>query len=159
MPKNHNYRSNDLITYVHETTHGLCSRLRNEYSSNYDQKINIIYLKNNKCLVLEQPNFTISELVKHIPKEIRKDLFDLYLIEQQRYWNNEPLYILEECHCYLFGTIVGYQNGLLERAKYSLKCALEMFSYVSVMRELYKGDKRGFDRYVVFFNKEISSYR
>jgi hypothetical protein len=157
MPENHNYRSNDLVTWAHETTHGLCARLRNKYGGNYDQKTNIFYLENNKCLVLEQPNFTISELIKYIPKDVRGDLFDLYLIKQQRYWNDEPLYILEECHCYLFGAIVGHENNLNERVDYSLKYAKEMFFYFEILKQHYNGDKRGLDVYSSFFNEKIKN--
>jgi len=157
MPEGHPYTSRDSITYGHETLHGISARLRNKYRERYGTNINVIYIKYNQFLILEHPPITISQIAKEVPPDLRNDIFKLYLVQQRKYWNRQPLYILEECNCYLYGGLVGRENNLKERAEYSINCAMEILEYVKIMSNMSDVDyQKGFNRYISKFTQLVN---
>ncbi len=154
MPEGHAYTSRDSITYGHETLHGISARLRNKYKEKYGTNINVIYIKYNQFLILEHPPITISQIAKEVPPDLRDDIFKLYLIRQRKYWNRQPLYILEECNCYLYGALIGYEVGQKFNADYSMECAKKFLEYVKIMSSLCDDNyKRVFELYIKHFEE------
>lgn len=132
MPEYHNYRDRDKVTWAHETTHGLHSRLRNKHGV----KSALYTLNNNAFLFKNQPRTTlqkISELTIY-----KGGVYDLYLIQQQAYWNNEPLYVLDEWVSYINGTYTGLDLDL-NRGE-SLEYALEFNFYAQALIEAVEQD-------------------
>jgi hypothetical protein len=103
-----NYRSNDQVTWAHESTHAINSVIRNKYGNN----TNAIYLLYNDAIVLREPPVTLSDVAKIIPLSLRGMSYNLYLKSQTRYWNGQPLYILDELSAYTNGTLVGMELNL-----------------------------------------------
>ena len=100
MPAGHGYRDNRRVTWAHETTHGLNARIRNQYPGS-----NACYVLNDRAIILVEPTkFTLSKVASAVPRSLRGMSYDLYLIQQQRYWNEQPLYVLDEWSAYANGT-------------------------------------------------------
>lgn len=112
MPANHQYRHNDLATWVHETTHGLNARIRNEYrAKNGYPKINAFYCLNGRAVILPEPEFTIRRVAEVVPQFVRGRLFSNYLVSQQRWWNDRPLYLCDEWISYYADALVSRELG------------------------------------------------
>jgi len=125
MPSSHGYRERDKVTWSHETTHGLHAKLRNKH--NVDSALYM--LKNNSFLFKDHPKTTlqrVSELTAY-----KGGVYNLYLIDQQSYWNNEPLYVLDEWVSYINGTFTGIDLNL-KRGE-SLEYALEFNFYAQAL--------------------------
>ncbi len=91
----------DLVTYCHEATHQLNGRIRNTLPGNW----NAFYVggDNGLCAILPEPRVTLEQAAQFVPQNLRTDTFQLYFVQMSQYWNNQPLYILDEW--------VAYTNG------------------------------------------------
>jgi len=133
----HIYSDPDVVTYGHETTHGVNSRIREEFKVD-----NGYYLLDDRCFTISDPNFTLREVAEAVPQDKRGRMYNLYLVEQSQYWNNKPLYVFDECTAYINGTIVGIELNKSDRAVDSYLRSREMFYYCRVAQEIAR--KRNF---------------
>jgi hypothetical protein len=133
LPNNHPYKSNDKITWAHEGTHGINARIRNSLGSSY----NAMYVFQNLAFVAKEPNFKLADVAKTVPTELIGDGYQLYLVNQQRYWNNQPLYVFDELSAYVNGTSVGIElNVEYNRVEHSFSKVLEFLGYSFVLLQL-----------------------
>lgn len=86
-------------TNVHETSHIISSEIRNSHKG----ENNGFFIPNNKAVVIDQPSVKIKDVAKYVPPNLRGSRYKLYLVDQAKYWNDSPLYITEEWHCYTLG--------------------------------------------------------
>jgi hypothetical protein len=93
-------------TDAHETGHMISADVRMENPG----RNNGFYLLGGVAAVVQQPSVTIRDISKYVPPTLRGSRYDLYLVQQQRYWNDEPLYILEEWHCYTLGAMAAVDD-------------------------------------------------
>jgi hypothetical protein len=121
----------DLVTHVHELTHGVSNRL---HASTIKHGI---YLGDGKGIVLKHPKVTIEQVANHVPKEDRGPIFKLYLVDQRRDWNTSPAYLLDEWNAYIHGSIARKQLGWQKR-KETEDFAKEMERYCRVMLTVVK---------------------
>lgn len=89
---------------VHETAHGIHSDLRNEYQEKLGYRCNAFYCLKGKAVVLKEPNITIKDIKKYIPKNLKSYRYNLYFVEQLKDWNDVPTYILDEWNAYILGS-------------------------------------------------------
>lgn len=90
------YYDPDPITTVHECTHGVNSMLRQELGGEcYYVPVGRVYQLRGSTGV------TLADVAA--ANKYRGDLVNLYLIQQQRYWNDNALYLFDEW--------VAYANG------------------------------------------------
>jgi len=140
MPRGHIYRfPDDLITWAHETTHGLNSRVRN---ANYEQgKVkNAFYVLDGKALLLEEPRgFLLSDVARRIPTVLRGKIYKLYMIDQQSGWNDRPLYMWDEWVSYANGTATRIDLDIVPRSE-TVTYMWEMAVYGSYVAMLAKDD-------------------
>ncbi len=130
MPINHRYREFNKIGWMHETTHGLHARLRNQYGNN------VFYLLNNQAIVVKEPPFTLRYISTKIPHKLRRNIYNLYLINAQQWWNNEPLYIFDEWVAYTNGTLTGQEYKIFNiRTQSSFQHTLELTEYAYVLMQ------------------------
>ena len=122
------YADSDPVTSAHELTHGLNSDMRQSYPG-----CNCFYVLHGYAAVLAEPRVTLNRLSRVIPAERRGRGYRLYLIEQQRYWNNEPLYVFDEFSAYLNGARVAVELNLSSRFRESFGSALEFAWYAHYM--------------------------
>ena len=134
MPSKHIYRSEDYVTWAHETSHGLASNLRIKFAGQpkYTSRINGFYVLNNKSVIINEPNTTIHAVARQVPMSLRGMSYDLYMVQQAASWNDSPLYILDEW--------VAYANGSATRADLKIinrtETVLQMLEFnVYVMTE------------------------
>jgi len=103
---NNVYWDNNAITCVHESTHGINSLLRNQYQRP------AFYLLDGKAILLNEPRTTISEVARLVPPSLRGDIYQLYLVSQQRYWNKQPSYLFNEFVSYINSAVARQRLGI-----------------------------------------------
>ncbi len=121
----------DLVTWTHEGSHGVCVRMPRIQGSH------AIYLLDGRSVYLRHPNLTIGEVAATIPTKSRGRIFQLYMVDQRRDWDREPIYIAEEWTCYIHGTLARRQLGLARREE-TESHALELERYCRAMLALAK---------------------
>ena len=118
------YRNdNDLDNWAHETLHGINSVIRNKYSNN----VNAFYVLESKAIIIKEPPIRITDVARLIPAELRGMSYDLYLVQQARSWDAQPLYILDEENAYFCGVLVAMENKL--NCKSSTQQMMEFMVY------------------------------
>lgn len=100
MPAGHVYRDADLVTWAHETTHGINSRLR---VAQKRPRVNAFYVTHGRAIVLTEPRVKLAHVAAAVPPTLRGGVFRLYLEQSLKDWNDCPLYVLDEW--------LGYTNG------------------------------------------------
>lgn len=105
MPEGHDYRfQGQPMTWSHETTHGLNGRLRMFFRG---KGKNYLYCLDSKCVEIAEPTCTLRDVAMSIPPSLRGPSYNLYMIQQGRYWNDTPSYVLDEWIAYTHGTMTG----------------------------------------------------
>lgn len=104
MPAGHIYRDADLVTWAHETTHGINSRCRVWAGAG----MNAFYCLDGNVAIFREPRITKSNVCRYVPANLRGDVFGLYMAGQQS-WDSTPLYILDEWVAYINGAYVAVQ--------------------------------------------------
>ena len=105
LPAGHIYRDSDLVTWAHETTHGINSRIRNQYARGH---ANGFYVLANRGITFTEPRCRKSAAARFIPAAWRDSTYGLYVAGQSA-WDGEPLYVFDEWIAYTNGTEVGIE--------------------------------------------------
>lgn len=87
-------------TNVHETNHGLNSWIRSKYMSETGKKVNGFYVLDNRGVVIDEPRFRKSQVVKFLPKNLQSYRYSMYITGQAA-WDDTPLYICDEWVAYV----------------------------------------------------------
>jgi hypothetical protein len=154
------FQDSDKITTIHETNHQLNSNLRQIVRKNYKTPINCFYILGDNYVVLKEPPITLNDIAIRVPKSLRGNGYQLYLIDQQRYWQNEPLYILDEWICYVNSTMAGIELRVEEGGRLA-KCA-EFNTYALVLLQcsylkLNEEDKKQLVDFVHLYTNRVRS--
>jgi hypothetical protein len=121
----------DFITWTHEAWHGVTAAV--SPPGGYG-----IYCGEGKAVVFRShPKVTIGEVAASIPKADRGTIFPLYLVEQRRYWDKQPLYLVDEFNSYVVGALARQQLGWSRRQE-TERHAVEMGRYCRAMVKLAK---------------------
>jgi hypothetical protein len=154
LQEGHPYKDADRVTWTHEATHGVNARLRNEHRAD----IGLYYLNCRGFVIPASPRFTLADLANEIPTEKRGRLYQLYLKDQQRWWNDSPLYVLDELTAYTYGAKAGFELGLTDRGEESRDNAREMWKYSRVAAAMARRDdyehQSALDEFLDSFHKE-----
>jgi len=118
----HPYRDNDRITWTHEGSHGIAGQLRNKYRQPG------FYLLGNQAVLMQEPRTTLSAVAASVPVSLRGQVYRLYLVEGQRYWQNQPTYVFDEWVAYANGSEARRQLGIRDRAE-TIEYTLEFIPY------------------------------
>ena len=86
----YDFGCNNPISTVHECTHGINSRLRGIY------KQPCFYVLGNKMFTFPEPKQTLKDIAELVPKELRGKNYQFYLVDAQKWWNNQPTFVLDE---------------------------------------------------------------
>jgi hypothetical protein len=119
---------------VHETSHGITSELRNFYQKALNKKLNVFYILNSKCIVLEESNIDMRLVTTYIPKNLRSYRYNLYFVKGLQDWNDMPSYIIDEWNSYILGSmsaVEDFNNGILNEKVDDVSGCLD-FSIYSV---------------------------
>ena len=119
LPNGHPYREPDRIGWTHEGTHGINSRLRNQFSRPG------FYVLNNQAVLLREPATTLAAVARVVPPSLRGEVYSLYLLQAQGDWNEQPSYIYDEWTAYTNGLEARYRLGITDRqetGRYATEC-------------------------------------
>jgi hypothetical protein len=119
---------------VHETSHGITSELRNFYQKALNKKLNVFYVLNSKCIVLEESNIDMRLVTKYIPEKLRSYRYNLYFVKGIVDWNDMPSYIIDEWNSYILSSkssVEDFHNGLVSERVDAVSGCLD-FSIYSV---------------------------
>jgi hypothetical protein len=137
------FSSDDLITHAHETTHGINSHIT-DFLNHTGKKAYGFYVGDDKAVVLVEPKVRLSDVAALIPESVRGSRYQLYLHDQQQYFEEHPLYVFDEWTAYINGARAGIEQarrctgwdsrndamiGALELGIYSLGLALAVEKY------------------------------
>jgi hypothetical protein len=130
LPADHAYRFfDDLITWTHEGSHALCAM------TSKPEGHTLLYCLEGRYVVLKNPDFTIGDVAKRIPTEARGRIFKTYLVDQRKYWDDTPLYLLDEWVAYTHGSLARKQMNQATRHE-TVEFMAEMYSYIVPMLEM-----------------------
>lgn len=105
MPEGHDYSfAGQPMTWSHETTHGLNGRLRMVFRG---KGKNYLYCLDSKCVEITEPSCSLRDVAMSIPPSLRGPSYHLYMVQQGRYWNDTPSYVLDEWLAYTHGVMTG----------------------------------------------------
>ncbi len=90
-------------TNVHETVHGINSRIRNSFKIKYKKNLNGFYAGAGKGLIVENPPIKIRDIVPFIPEVVRGYRYNLYFVQQLGDWDDTPTYPMDEWSAYIAG--------------------------------------------------------
>jgi hypothetical protein len=116
----------DPGNWVHELIHQVNSDIRCKTREND----NAFYLLNNQYVIFEEPKVTLKQIAKMVHKSKRTDTYKGYLVEQQRYWNNEPLYIVDEATAFATSLLYHAMDGSKDEARYQKTLEFVYFNKV-----------------------------
>ena len=128
LPAGHPYRDADRITWTHEGTHGINSLLRNRYGCP------AFYVLKNRAVLMQEPTTTLampwSAVAAKVPPSLRGEVYGLYLIQMQSYWNSQPTYVFDEWVAYTNGAEARQALGIRDRAE-TVRYMLEFCVYAA----------------------------
>jgi len=120
----HPYRDADRITWVHEGTHGVNSYLRNRHGCP------AFYCLNNLAVLMPEPATTLAQVAGRVPVSLRGEVYNLYLVQMQSYWNDQPSYVFDEWIAYTNGAEARQRLGIADRGE-TLRYASEFIAYAA----------------------------
>lgn len=138
----HIYRDSDKITWGHETTHGINSRLRQLYQG--QGRINGFYVLQDRGVIIQEPKTTIQAVARAIPPSLRGGVYSLYLIQQAPSWGDTPLYIFDEWTAYTNGSAVRKDLNITERAE-TVQYMMEFDVYAMTLAMVMKQQDPNYD--------------
>lgn len=103
-------------TNAHETAHGIHNILRNQHSISLKKKVNGFYALQGRGVIIEEPKIRISFVNHFVPEVLRSYRWKLYF-EDQKDWDDRPLYILDEWSSYIIGAKVSVDDVKNNRHK------------------------------------------
>lgn len=125
-------RCGDQITTVHECTHGVNSRLRQAHGGT--GRVNCFFVLDGLFFRAQEPRpITLADVASKV--RLRGDTFNTYMVEQCRWWNDEPLYTFDEWTAYVNGTVIAWQRNVTDHAS-TLWFALEHAHYCATLIDM-----------------------
>ena len=98
------YADSDLVTYGHETTHGINSHARNNLNRT-GRRANGFYCMNDRVAIVAEPAIRKSAIAMYVPNSLRGTRFALYITGSPD-WDDTPLYVWDEWVAYTNGSEV-----------------------------------------------------
>ena len=119
--------TSDPGNWVHELTHQVNSDQRQYMSRQEKREYNSAYVLNGLSVALPEPDLTLAQVAAHVPVKQRGGAYHLYLVQQQRWWNGQPLYVLDEAVA--AGNALLYQNEVEKIDKHRLQLVVQWANY------------------------------
>jgi hypothetical protein len=132
LPAGHPYRDSDRITWTHEGTHGVNSRIRQELGTGF-------YVLCDRAVLLKEPSGTLAAVAASVPKSLRGDVYTLYLVQGQQWWNGQPSYVFDEWVAYTNGTAARLELKIADRAE-TCRYAQEFIVYALCVAQTAKSN-------------------
>ena len=123
------HTGNSRSTNAHETAHVIASSLRSPGWNGF-------YLGGGRGYLLPEPAMRLQDV--RVPKKHRGWRHDTYLVDQRRWWNDRPLYLVDEWVAYLTGASVALDDHLAGRGTEKSDCVAgchEFMVYCDYLRQ------------------------
>jgi thiol-disulfide isomerase/thioredoxin len=114
----------------HEACHSFHATLRNQYGRP------TVYLGGGLAAVVDEPAVRLSAVANAVPDRHRGPAYNLYLVQAQRWWDQQPTYILDEQAAYIAGTFWYRHRNDRKAESYSAARAKELSRYATVLLRL-----------------------
>lgn len=88
-------------TQAHETAHGIHATYSNKHSKG--KRVAALYMGSGRIAIIREPAFLIRNIPENLPPCVRGYRYPLYFVQQLRYWDQEPCYVLDEWTAYICG--------------------------------------------------------
>ena len=124
----HDLRVEDEVTWAHEGTHYIDSRLSRD-------PVRAFYCLRGRVARFRHPKISIAQIAAAVPKPLRGNIYQQYLVNQRKHWDSQPLYLVHEWLAYTNGSQVRKELGWEKRGETERHMA-EMGVYVSVLVSL-----------------------
>lgn len=146
------YPGDGKMTEAHENTHQIHAEMRNRLvGEGY-----AFYILEDRAITFRPPKVTLRDVAKRVAK--KGPVFGLYVVDSQKWWNTQPLYVLDEAVAYVNGAIVGEQYGGVEW-EYEADRARELTVYawalIKAIEEL-DPDYPDLEKLVAFVNFNVA---
>jgi thiol-disulfide isomerase/thioredoxin len=133
LPAGHTYDDPDRITTVHECTHGINSELRQKYGQP------CFYMLDDGVARLTEPKTTLSAVARNVPQSLRGEVYNLYLVNAQRDWNEQPSYVFDEWSAYTNGSRARNELGIKDRQE-TVRYMMEFCIYATCVARCDNGN-------------------
>ncbi len=131
-----NRRPVDAITVAHECLHMLNARLS---SPGY----HALYIDSGYALKVKIPkNFRMAYV--RVPESEQTSRYKLYLVDSRRWWDDDPLYLADECLAYLAGARVKQEIAWSKRPE-TIRNGLELLEFYRKALDVVKRCDPGYD--------------
>lgn len=134
--------SNSLVTSGHELNHCLNNNARNLIRK---PQVNAFYTSGGRAYIFHEPPLRLSDIAAAIPKPLRDEFYDLYLIKSQKDWENQPLYVYDEFSAYITGSITAKEYKLRDLS--STKNGYKMAYFCVHLLKLIKDKRIRYDEF------------
>jgi len=131
----------DPGNWVHELTHYVNARMRSHASRHYGRPANGFYVLGGLSIWLPEPAIKLADVSRIIPPRQQGNSYQTYLIDQQRWWNNEPLYILDEATAAANALCYQVTEGRIDRQRERLAIQFRGYSN-ALLRAVLMRDSR-----------------
>ena len=98
------FYNSDLVTWGHETSHGISAHVRNNFNTT-GRNANAFYVMGDQAVVVAEPRILKRQVGAYVPVGFRGSRYSLYIAGQAA-WDGQPLYILDEFNAYTNGAAV-----------------------------------------------------
>ena len=123
--------TSDPGNWVHELTHQVNSDQRGVMSRQEKREYNSAYILNGLSVCLPEPNVTLAQVAGLVPARMRAGAYKLYMVDQQRWWNRQPLYVLDEATS--AGNALFYQVSNGKPDNHRLGLAVQWANYSQIL--------------------------
>jgi len=93
---------------------------------------NAFYVLGGQAFRAHEPALKLADVANAVPRDLKGMAFQLYLRDQQRWWNDQPLYVWDEWSAYLNGLATAL-DGAPDGSFSDVLQALEFFVYGTVL--------------------------
>jgi hypothetical protein len=146
---NHAFNRTRIIKYpdrptdTHENLHGIHAFLRNNALEQHKRVGNGFYVGDNRYIFLDQPRTRLSRVARMVPQRLQFDRYGTYLYKQRQYFENEPLYVMDEGVAYLLGAWTYIEDNGPGKGQWPCDMAvsqLEFTIYATALGQTVKAD-------------------
>jgi hypothetical protein len=124
-------------TNVHETVHGINSKIRNSFKIKYKKNLNGFYAGAGKGILVENPPIKMRDVVPFIPDVVKGYRYNLYFVKQLGDWDDTPTYPMDEWSAYIAGAECAVDDATrdikLKEKSDSVSGALEFSIYCAAL--------------------------
>lgn len=125
----------DVGNWVHELVHLVNNDIRDKTRA-HD---NAFYLLHDCYVVFPEPKLTLRQVAGMVHESKRNDTYQEYFVNQQRWFNDSPLYLLDEADAFttslLYYATTGKRDGWFEHRRRKMN---EFIYFAKVLREAIK---------------------